>query len=129
MNDSPITVYSKPSCVQCTSTYRALDRHGIQYDVIDVTEDENALNYVKSLGYSTAPVVTTPDQHWGGFRPDKIAALTADDTEALPERHDSIRADDGFHVDAPFRDPYEMTHSLESRASSSDPLHYMQPTP
>ncbi|MGO7690447.1 glutaredoxin family protein, partial [Rhizobium ruizarguesonis] len=28
-----ITVYSKPACVKCTATYRALDRLGVDYDI------------------------------------------------------------------------------------------------
>ena len=34
-----VTVYSKPSCVQCTATYRALRRKDIAYRVVDVTAD------------------------------------------------------------------------------------------
>jgi glutaredoxin len=34
-----VTVYSKPNCVQCTGTYRAMDKLGVQYDVIDITTD------------------------------------------------------------------------------------------
>ena len=34
-----ITVYSKPSCVQCNATYRALTKKGIDYTVVDVIED------------------------------------------------------------------------------------------
>lgn len=70
-----ITVYTKPSCVQCTATYRALDSKGIEYEVLDVSTDENALEAVKSLGYLQAPVVITDDDHWSGFRPDKINEL------------------------------------------------------
>lgn len=73
-----ITVYTKPSCVQCTATYRALDNKGIQYEVLDVSADEAALEHVKSLGYMQAPVVVTDDDHWSGFRPDKIATLSAE---------------------------------------------------
>ena len=29
-----ITVYSKPTCVQCTATTRALDARGVSYDVV-----------------------------------------------------------------------------------------------
>jgi len=72
-----ITVYSKPSCVQCTATYRALDNKGIEYEIFDVTVDEKALETVKSLGYLQAPVVITEDDHWSGFRPDKISALAS----------------------------------------------------
>ena len=32
--------------------------------------------YVKGLGYMQAPVVVTDDEHWSGFRPDKIEALS-----------------------------------------------------
>ncbi len=70
-----ITVYTKPSCVQCTATYRALDSKGIEYEVLDLSEDETALATVKELGYLQAPVVVTDDEHWSGFRPDKIDAL------------------------------------------------------
>ncbi|WP_157156966.1 MULTISPECIES: glutaredoxin-like protein NrdH [unclassified Diaminobutyricimonas] len=70
-----ITVYTKPSCVQCTATYRALDSKGIEYEVLDVSTDEQALEAVKSLGYMQAPVVITDDDHWSGFRPDKINEL------------------------------------------------------
>jgi glutaredoxin-like protein NrdH len=70
-----ITVYSKPSCVQCNATYRALDAKGIEYSVTDVSEDADALEHVKSLGYMQAPVVITGEDHWSGFRPDKIKAL------------------------------------------------------
>ena len=72
-----ITVYTKPSCVQCTATYRALDNKGIEYEVLDISVDENALEAVKALGYLQAPVVITDEEHWSGFRPDKINALAA----------------------------------------------------
>jgi glutaredoxin-like protein NrdH len=70
-----ITVYTKPSCVQCTATYRALDSKGIEYNILDLSEDPTALAAVKELGYLQAPVVVTDDEHWSGFRPDKIAQL------------------------------------------------------
>ncbi|MFM6974954.1 MAG: glutaredoxin-like protein NrdH [Agromyces sp.] len=70
-----VTVYTKPSCVQCTATYRALDSKGVAYEVIDLSEDAGALETVKELGYLQAPVVVTDEDHWSGFRPDKIDAL------------------------------------------------------
>lgn len=71
-----VTVFSKPSCVQCTATYRALDSKGIEYTIRDMSEDADALAMVKELGYLQAPVVLTPDgEHWSGFRPDKIGQL------------------------------------------------------
>ncbi len=70
-----ITVYSKPACVQCTATTRALDSAGLSYDVIDLTQNEDALATVEELGYRQVPVVVAGDQHWAGFRPDKIGGL------------------------------------------------------
>jgi glutaredoxin-like protein NrdH len=72
-----ITVYTKPSCVQCNATYRALDREGLAYEIVDLTQDEVALEKVKALGYQQAPIVIAGEDHWSGFRPDKISALAA----------------------------------------------------
>ena len=46
-----ITVYSKPMCVQCDATYRALDKQGLDYTKVDLTEDPSALEFIKGLGY------------------------------------------------------------------------------
>ena len=70
-----ITVYSKPACVQCTATTRALDRQGIDYTIIDVSADAEAYDLVQGLGYRQVPVVVAGEQHWAGFRPDMISAL------------------------------------------------------
>jgi len=72
-----ITVYTKPSCVQCNATYRALDAKGIEYEILDLSEDPTALEQVKALGYLQAPVVVTDEGHWSGFRPDKIDELAS----------------------------------------------------
>ncbi|TXH22927.1 MAG: redoxin NrdH [Mycobacterium sp.] len=71
-----ITVYTKPACVQCNATYKALDKSGIEYNKIDISVDSDAREYVMSLGYLQAPVVVAGDDHWSGFRPDRIKALT-----------------------------------------------------
>lgn len=70
-----ITVYSKPNCVQCNATYRALKNAGIDYTVVDVTEDEASYDMIIGLGYLAAPVVIAGETHWSGFQPDKINAL------------------------------------------------------
>lgn len=70
-----VTVYTKPACVQCNATYRALDKKGIVYQSVDISQDPAALERVRSLGYMQAPVVITEADHWSGFRPDKIEEL------------------------------------------------------
>ncbi len=67
-----ITVYSKPRCVQCDATYRALNKYGVPYESVDVSVDAEALAYIVGLGYMQAPVVVVGDQHWSGFRPDLV---------------------------------------------------------
>lgn len=71
-----VTVYSKPACVQCTATYRALDRLGVDYQIIDISEDADALDRVRGMGYMQVPVVVAGESHWAGFRPDMISALS-----------------------------------------------------
>ncbi len=70
-----VTVYTKPACVQCNATYRALDKKGIAYKTVDMSQDPEALEQVRALGFMQAPVVMTESDSWSGFRPDKIEEL------------------------------------------------------
>lgn len=70
-----VTVYTTPQCVQCDATKRDLTRRKIEHETVDLTEDPNALAKVKALGYVKAPVIVTNEDHWSGYRPDKIKAL------------------------------------------------------
>lgn len=78
---SPVIVYTKPGCVQCNATYRALDKEGIPYNSVDVTQDAEAFQMLSDMGVKQMPVVMTSDDHWTGFNPSKIkeykAAATA----------------------------------------------------
>lgn len=72
-----VTVYSQPGCTQCKATYRGLDKKGVTYNVIDVSEDPEALALTKSLGHMRAPVVVAFKgeeiaDHWSGYNPEKI---------------------------------------------------------
>lgn len=70
-------VYTLPSCVQCTATKRRMDQKGIEYETVDLSTDEAASDFVKSLGYAAAPVVVAGESHWSGYVPDLIDALAA----------------------------------------------------
>jgi glutaredoxin-like protein NrdH len=72
-----IAVYAKPACVQCNATYRALDKSQLEYDIVDISVDSAARDYVMSLGYLQAPVVVTGNEHWSGFRTDRICELNS----------------------------------------------------
>jgi glutaredoxin-like protein NrdH len=70
-----VTVYTKPACVQCNATYRALDKKGIVYNSVDISQDEAALEHLKALGHMGAPVVDSPIGDWSGYNPGKIEEL------------------------------------------------------
>lgn len=79
---SAITVYTKPSCGPCRMTLRRLDAVGLDYDVVDISRDDQARDYVMALGYQQAPVVVAGGRHWSGFRPERIKALTVEGAAA-----------------------------------------------
>jgi glutaredoxin-like protein NrdH len=61
--------------VQCTATHKALDKQGIAYETVDNSIDAEARSYVMALGYLQAPVVVAGNDHWSGFRPDRLKTL------------------------------------------------------
>ena len=70
-----IIIYTKSQCVQCDATKNAMDRSGIDYQLINLDSQPEAIDQLKSLGYRQVPVVMTHNDRWSGFRPDKIAGL------------------------------------------------------
>lgn len=76
-NPMSVTIFTKPACVQCDATKKALDKKQIDYETIDLTQDAEAMEKVQSLGYRSAPVVITDTAHWSGFRPDMIQKIAS----------------------------------------------------
>ena len=72
-----VTVYSKNNCVQCEATKRWLRKHSIEFDTVNLEETPEAMEKVKELGFSAAPVVTTEMGNWSGFRVSKLEDLKA----------------------------------------------------
>lgn len=75
-----IRVYSKPDCVQCDTTKRFMDKHGIRFESVDLTEDAISMDMVKELGYTQVPVVYLESKqigvkHWSGFRHGELENL------------------------------------------------------
>lgn len=70
-------VYTKDNCVQCDMTKRLMDKMGVEYDVVNISQNPEALDKLIQLGYRAAPVVITKNDSWAGFNPDKIADLAA----------------------------------------------------
>lgn len=75
---SNITVYGKVNCRQCDFTKKHLDKSLIKnrYSYIDVTEDQEKLDYIKNeLGFSSLPVVVYNNIKFSGFNPTKLNNL------------------------------------------------------
>ncbi len=72
-----VTVYTKHNCPKCDMTKEMLNDESIEFDVINVEEDENALSYIKDeLGFMSMPVVVKKgEEPFSDFRPDKLLKL------------------------------------------------------
>ena len=67
-----ITVYTKPSCVQCDATKRHLKKLDLEFETVDITENQEAYDKIVAMGFQAAPVVITDTDSWSGYKPDKI---------------------------------------------------------
>ena len=72
-----VRVYTTPSCWQCAMTKKWLNRKGVHYTTVDLSDPANINDYeaIRALGYTSAPVVaigTDYEIHWSGFRPDLL---------------------------------------------------------
>lgn len=70
-----ITVYTKPACVQCEATKRHLTKLKLEFDTIDITQDEESYKKIVDMGFQSAPVVITDTDSWAGYQPAKIDGL------------------------------------------------------
>lgn len=74
--EKPVIVYSKPNCMQCNFTKKYLEDKGIPYEIKDIEQNEGAIDEVKSLGFSSLPVVLAEGiEAFNGFRPDMLNQL------------------------------------------------------
>lgn len=72
-----VTVFTKYRCPQCEATKRQLTKQGVDFEVVDLTDNPSTLEQLQQAGFRQAPVVITPDASWSGYRPDLIKELVA----------------------------------------------------
>lgn len=72
-----IKVYTKYGCPKCDMTKNVLNGEGIEFETINVQDDEEAFTYIKDeLGLTEMPVVIAEGQEpFTGFQPEKLQAL------------------------------------------------------
>lgn len=76
-----VTIYTQPNCTQCEQTKRFLTLKEVPFETVDITQDADAFDFVVGLGYKSVPVVVNGDDHWSGFRLEKLNALA----EGVPD--------------------------------------------
>lgn len=72
-----ISLYTTPNCPQCRISKKMLDEAKVEYKVVDLSQDAEAMAMVKEMGYTAAPVVVAGDAHWSGFRHDRLVNVIA----------------------------------------------------
>lgn len=70
-----ITVYgTHTGCPQCNATKKFLDTKNVDYEFIDITDNESLREELRNEGYQSMPVVKTNKDVWTGFQPTKLKA-------------------------------------------------------
>ena len=79
-----LTVYWRPGCGYCRRLRQALDRQGVAYEAINIWEEAEAREFVRSVadGNETVPTVRLAGQTLVNPRPDELLRLVG---EKAPE--------------------------------------------
>lgn len=80
---STLTLYTTPHCPACRLTRDALDRAGVAYTIVDLSEHPELLAQLRKEGLAQAPVIDDGEARTGGFRPDRIKSIIAAASPAL----------------------------------------------
>lgn len=70
-----VIVYTKEKCPGCKATIRSLTKKNIAFEARSIDETPGARDMIASLGHMQAPVVVFGDDHWSGYKPDRIERL------------------------------------------------------
>lgn len=74
-----VIVYTRPGCVQCQATTVLMDRLGIDYELVDISNNPRIVTFLQDEGHKSLPVVFVDydeiTETWCGFRPDLIKKL------------------------------------------------------
>ena len=70
-----ITIYTRNDCVQCHATKRAMERRGVEFEMVNVDLVPEAADVLREQGFRQLPVVIAGETSWSGFRPDMINRL------------------------------------------------------
>ncbi|AXY25240.1 NrdH-redoxin [Suicoccus acidiformans] len=73
-----VKLYSKAGCGECMFTKKFFEKHNIDFQEINITEDPERTQDVVDLGFKALPVVLIEGQEpFSGYRPDKLEVLVS----------------------------------------------------
>lgn len=61
--------------MQCKMTKKFLEQNGADFQVINIDEHPEKIDYVKSLGFTSAPVIESDNLVFSGFQPAKLKEI------------------------------------------------------
>lgn len=71
-----VRVFSTPSCPYCVTLKKFLEKHDIEFEDIDVSQDEEIMDeIIEKSGQMQVPVVDIDDEFIVGFDRNKIKKL------------------------------------------------------
>ena len=87
-----VTVYTQPECLPCKRVVKKLEEAGVPIDVVDISKDMLAKDYVtRVLGAKSVPVVEAPGfEVIYGYQPDKLTDIIIEWAIPVDVIHDYV---------------------------------------
>ena len=82
-----ITIYGQPNCQPCRLARKQLDKEGVPYDYVDLSERPDKLQQFKDQGLQSTPIIETPTERFTGLQPDRIQQAAAEVRHQQQEQH------------------------------------------
>lgn len=72
-----VKIFSKNNCMQCNMVKRFLSENNIVFEEVNIDHQPDAVDWLKSQGYQSVPVITSDAKTVVGFRPDQLKQLAS----------------------------------------------------
>lgn len=76
-NSPTVTIYSIESCQGCRITMQMLEKAGIEFQSVDLTNRPDLIEQFRAEGLIQAPVLEHQGERTAGFRPDRIRSIVS----------------------------------------------------
>ena len=76
MSNKKVKIYSTPTCTYCVALKKFFEKNDVEYEEVDVSDNEEALKEMKQeTGQMGVPVTKIGDDYVVGFEKKKISKL------------------------------------------------------